>query len=120
VLPSKPGVHLSFKLCDRFFPHKTRSGIASITSITEMDTLIGSLTKNLEAAGAQKKTIAAKDKAKAEQKEKERLAVGVLAAAREEEKDMTRKRKEAEKALKDAKKKPGAKAPPEAPPDETE
>ena len=70
---------------DRFFPHETRSGVASITSTTEIDTLIGSLTKDLAAAEAQKKTIAVRAAAKAEKKETERRAAEVLAAAKESE-----------------------------------
>ena len=121
ALPHKhPEAMLPATFADRFFPHVAHTGITSITSVTELDTLIGSLTKDLAAAEAQKKTIVARAAAKAEKKETERLAAGVLAAAKEEEKEVTRKRKEAERALKDAKRGKGAKSPPEMPPDATE
>ena len=114
-LPHKhPEAMLPASFADRFFPHETRTGIASITSLTEIDEVIGSLTKDLAAAEAQKKAITAKDQAKAEKKERERIAAAALASVKEEEKELTRKRKEAEKALKDAKKGKGAKAPPGA------
>jgi hypothetical protein len=87
---------------------------SSITSVTELDALIGSLTKDLAAAEAQKKAVVARAAAKAEKRETERLAAGALAAAKNEEKEVTRKRKEAEKALEDAKRGKGAKTPPNA------
>ena len=70
---------------DRFFPRVAHTGITAITSVTEIDMLIGSLTKDLAAAEAHKKTIEARTKAKSEKKEKERLAAGVLATAKERE-----------------------------------
>jgi hypothetical protein len=114
ALPHKhPEAMLLATFADRFFPHVAHTGITSITSVTEIDMLIGSLTKDLAAAEAQKKTIVARAAAKAEKKETERLAAGTLAAAKEEEKEVTRKRKEAERALKDAKRGKGPKAPPD-------
>ncbi len=107
--PEEPEAMLPATFAGRFFPHVTHTGITSITSATELDTLIGSLTKDLAAAEAQKKTLTARAAAKAEKKETERVAAGVLAAAKE----VTRKRKEAEKGLEDAKSGKGAKAPPD-------
>jgi hypothetical protein len=115
ALPHKnPDAMLPPSFADRFFPHESRSGLASITAMKEIDTLIDSLTENLAAAQGQKQKIVARDVAKAEKKETERLAAEVLAAAQADEKEMTRKRKAAEKALEDARKGKGPKLPPDA------
>ena len=115
ALPHKhPEAMLPATFADRFFPHVAHTGSNSITSLADLDALIGSLTKDLAAAEAQKKNVLMKAQQKAEKKERERLAVEALAAAKAQEREMTRKRKEAEKALEDAKKGKGAKAPPGA------
>ncbi len=114
ALPHKqPEAMLPATFADRFFPHVAHTGITSITSVTEIDTQIGSLTKDLAAAEAHKKTIEARAKAKSEKKAKEQRAAEALAATRAEEKEATRKRKAAESALKDVKRGKGTKAPPD-------
>jgi hypothetical protein len=107
----QPDAVLPTSFADRFFPHESRSGLASITSLKEIDTLIGSLKEDLTAAEGQKQKIVDKAAAKAATDERARIAGEALAAAQAAEKETTRKRKEAEKALEDAKKGKGPKVP---------
>jgi len=121
AMPHKhPEAMLPATFADRFFPHVAHTGITTITSMTEIDGVIDSLTEDLAAARAHKKTLGDKAAKKAEKKETERLARAALAAVKEEEREVTRKRREAEKAFEDAKKGKSAKALPETPPDATE
>jgi hypothetical protein len=115
ALPHKhPEAMLPTSFADRFFPHESRSGLASITGLKEIDTLIGSLKEDLTAAEGQKQKILDKAATKAANDERARLAAEVVAGLKAEEEELTRKRKAAEKALDDARKGKGPKLPPDA------
>jgi hypothetical protein len=112
AMPHKhPEAMLPATFADRFFPHVAHTGVNAITSVTELDALIASLTEDLAEAKARKASVVDKAQKKAEKKENERVAAEALAAAKAVEKETTRKRKEAEKALEDARKGKSPKVP---------
>ena len=121
VLPHKhPEEMLPADFADRFFPHESHAGIESLTNVGEVKARVASLKKELAGAEARVKTLEARAEAKAARKEVERIAAEKVAAMKQEEKEVTRKRKEAENALKEARKGTGVKAPPETSPDGAE
>ena len=101
---SNPNAALPSNFADRFFPHDGATGLAAITSMTELDQRIGTAEKALGALQKRKAELVQKAADKAERKQQADEATAALKQIDEDEKALKQKKKDAEKRLKDAKK----------------